>query len=119
MNFLADENVERHIVVTLRNAGHTVAYVPEMSPSISDATVIETANNSNSILITNDKDFGELLFRQNKISEGVILLRLEGISNETKAKYVLESINKHKSEMAKGFTVISPGVVRIRVNQKK
>ena len=64
MNFIADEGVEREIVDGLRAQGHEVLYVAEMSPAINDAEVLDLANKASSILITSDKDFGELVFRQ-------------------------------------------------------
>ncbi len=60
MNFLADEGVEREIVDALRSQGHDVLYVAEMSPGINDGEVLDLANKASSILITSDKDFGDL-----------------------------------------------------------
>ncbi len=73
MNFVADEGVEREIVDSLRQLGHTVLYVAEMSPGISDDEVLEQANHASAIVITTDKVFGELIFRQKRIHHGVIL----------------------------------------------
>jgi len=64
MNLLADEGVERQIVERLRQAGHTVIYIAEIEPGISDETVLSRSNMSNALLVTLDKDFGELAFRQ-------------------------------------------------------
>ena len=85
MNFIADEGVEREIVDGLRAQGHEVLYVAEMSPAINDAEVLDLANKASSILITSDKVFGELVFRQQRIHQGVILIRLHGQSSQTKA----------------------------------
>ncbi|MDL1962260.1 MAG: DUF5615 family PIN-like protein [Deltaproteobacteria bacterium] len=63
MNFVADESVDRQIVERLRDDGHSVWYVAEMAPSISDDEVLKLANNESASLITSDKDFGELVFR--------------------------------------------------------
>lgn len=54
------------------------------------------------------------MFRQNRISEGVILLRLDGLSNEMKVEYVLKAIEQYNHLMTKSFTVIAPGIIRIR-----
>lgn len=64
MTLLADENVDRQIVERLRLDGHLVAHVAEMSPGIMDETVLTESQISESVLITADKDFGELVFRQ-------------------------------------------------------
>ena len=69
MNLLADEGVDRPIVEMLRQNGHTVLYIAEMSPSISDDLLLDTANEHNALLITLDKDFGELaiVFRKTHV----------------------------------------------------
>ena len=61
MNFLADENVDKPIVERLRKDGHIVLYVIEMEPSISDDEVIQRANQESALLLTADKDFGQLI----------------------------------------------------------
>ena len=72
MTFLADESVDRQIVVRLRLDGHQVAYVAEMSPGIMDEVVLAASRISASVLITADKDFGELVLRQRRASTGVL-----------------------------------------------
>ena len=64
---MADESIDQPIVVGLRHAGHGVIYVAELSPSVSDDKVLEEANNRGSVLLTADKDFGELVFRQGRV----------------------------------------------------
>ena len=80
MNLLADESVDAPIVWLLREAGHTVHYIAEMKPGVSDAVVLDHANREACPLITADKDFGELVFRQRLLTHGVVLLRLAGVS---------------------------------------
>jgi predicted nuclease of predicted toxin-antitoxin system len=63
LNFLADENLDRQIVERLRQDGYTVWYIPEMEPGISDDEVLDLANQEGALLLTSDKDFGELVFR--------------------------------------------------------
>ena len=63
MNFVGDESVGRQIVERLRDDGHSVWYVAEMAPSITDDEVLQFANKGSAPLITSDKDFGELVFR--------------------------------------------------------
>ncbi len=59
MNLLADEGVDKPIVDKLRQGGHEVAYIAEMSPGIDDDTILRQANDSGALLLTLDKDFGE------------------------------------------------------------
>lgn len=114
MKLVADEGVEHGIVDRLRAEGHDVVYIAELDPGISDEAVLEQANQSRAPLLTNDKDFGELVFRQGKAQAGVILLRLAGVSEERKAGVVSAVIAAHGAEFHGTFSVVSPGQVRIR-----
>lgn len=115
MNLLADESVERQIVERLRLDGQEVLYVAEMEPGIEDEVVLERANEKLALLVTGDKDFGELVFRDRRLATGgVILIRLAGLMAQTKAEIVSAAISKHEAELAGHFSVISPGRVRIR-----
>jgi predicted nuclease of predicted toxin-antitoxin system len=114
MNFLADESVDRQIVDRLRQESHVVLYVAEMEPGISDETVLNRANQEEAILLTADKDFGELVFRQDFSTAGVVLIRLAGLSAENKAEIVVSAISEHNSELSQAFAVITPVAVRIR-----
>ena len=115
MNFLADEGVDRQVVERLRQRGHEDLYIAEMEPGISDEEVLKRANAKDAILITADKDFGEMVFHQNLLTVGgVILLRLSGLSPERKAEIVGKAVEKRSSELPIAFSVISPGRIRIR-----
>jgi predicted nuclease of predicted toxin-antitoxin system len=114
MNLLADESVERQIVERLRREGHEVLYVAEMEPGITDDAVLERANETAALLLTVDKDFGELVFREGRLSSGgVLLIRLAGLSAETKAQVVSDAFREYASEFPDCFSVISPGKVRL------
>ncbi len=114
MNFLADESVDRQIVDRLRQDTHNVLYIAEMMPGISDDIVLNIANQKEVLLLTADKDFGELVFRQGRITAGIVFIRLAGLSLASKAKIVSSAINEHTAELFHAFTVITPGAVRIR-----
>ena len=114
MNFLADESVDQPIVERLRQDAHDVLAVVEMEPGISDETVLGRANQQGALLLTADKDFGELVFRQRRITAGVVLIRLAGLSAGMKGAIVSAVMREHGDELLQKFTVISPGMVRIR-----
>ncbi len=114
MTFVADENLDRVVVNRLRDEGHEVLFVAEMSPSISDNEVLEQANEAQALLLTADKDFGELIFRLRRIHRGVVLLRLHGLSAASKADIVVDTVRAHGAEMMDAFTVIARYSVRIR-----
>jgi predicted nuclease of predicted toxin-antitoxin system len=114
MNLLADESVDRQTVERLRQVGHDVLYIAELEPGISDDVVLDRANERSALLVTGDKDFGELVFRQRLVNSGVVLLRLVGLSPETKAGIVADVLRDREAELLQAFSVISPGMVRIR-----
>jgi len=119
MLLVADEGVDRGIVERLRSDGHEVLYVADMAPGIADATVLEMARQEDAVLVTTDKDFGELVIRQGRGDGGVVLLRLAGLSTYAKADVCAEAIRTYGAEIRGGFTVISPRMVRIRPQRRR
>jgi predicted nuclease of predicted toxin-antitoxin system len=122
MRIVADENIDCGIVKQLEDSGHEVRHFqgkawsdrPPYSASISDEEVLAIAQTDSAILLTEDKDFGELVFRQRLTTSGVILIRLAGLSSDEKASLTSRLIALHGSEMRGRFTVISPAGIRIR-----
>lgn len=114
MNLLADENVDAPIVAALRSAGHRVDYVRELDPGVDDRAVLALANAGRALLLTSDKDFGELVIRQRLIHAGVVLFRLAGLSMLHKSHIISESLAAHGNEMQQAFMLITPGHIRIR-----
>ena len=98
----------------LRRDGHTVVYIAEIDPGIADDLILSQANDSDALLLTADKDFGELVYRQRLIHGGVLLIRLAGLKSDTKATIVAQAIFDRGKEMGGAFSVISPGTLRIR-----
>ena len=68
MNFLADESIDRQIVERLRKEEYSVLYVVDMDPGLSNGDVFNLANQKKAILLTADKDFGEMVFHQKMIN---------------------------------------------------
>lgn len=114
MNLIADENVDAAIVDRLRAEGHAVVWVADLAPGVTDQDVLRKANASTAILVTADKDFGELVFRQGLAHSGVMLIRLAGVARGRKAEIVAEVLRERAVDMHRGFTVVTPGQVRIR-----
>ena len=112
--FVADESVDRQIANRIRGDGHEVVCVSEIRPGIPDEAVLALANERHALLVTADRDFGELVFRRGRVTEGVVLVRLEGLSNDAKASTVAVAIRRHFSRLRGSFVVIAPGQVRIR-----
>ena len=114
MKLIADESVDKPIVEQLRKDGLSVAYVAEDNAGASDDKVLELANSSNALLLTADKDFGELVYRLHRISHGVILIRLSGLTANLKSQIVSAAFKDHSAELLNAFTVISPESIRVR-----
>jgi predicted nuclease of predicted toxin-antitoxin system len=113
MNILADENISRLIVERLRHEKHQVQYIFEMARGSDDSTVLEIANQQKALLVTSDKDFGELIFRQNRQASGVLLVRLAVLSPTEEAEVVALVIRKYGDRLLDALTVITPRGVRI------
>lgn len=114
MSFLADESIDKQIVDRLRQQGHSIWYVAEMEPGISDDHVLRLANREQTLLLTADKDFGELIFRQRQLTAGVILIRLAGLPPLHETSIVSAAIEQHATELIAAFSVITGGTIRIR-----
>lgn len=114
MRFVADESLDQQIVEALQGDGHEVWSVAEMDPGLSDEAVLDLARREGALLMTADKDFGELVFRQRRLSSGVVPVRLFGLPLTAKAATVVSAIAKHAAELPQAFTVVLPGLVRIR-----
>ncbi len=81
---------------------------------MTDDAVLELANREKAVLITADKDFGEMIFRQRLHSQGVVLLRLAGMPPKRKASLVALAVGHHLAELQNSFSVIAAGSLRIR-----
>lgn len=114
MKLLADESVDLLIVERLRRDDHDVGYVAEMASGITDENVLDLVNKETRLLVTADKDFGELVFRQGRALPGVVLIRLAGLSGGRKAEIVASALTAHGQELPGAFTVVTPGAIRIR-----
>jgi predicted nuclease of predicted toxin-antitoxin system len=76
--------------------------------------VFRLANDQNAILLTADKDFGAIVFQQRRVTSGVVLIRLHGMSSEHKAELVADLFDKHSERLRHAFTVLTPDNIRIR-----
>ncbi len=104
MKFIADENLGKVVPKYLKSLGFDIISISEVAPSSIDSDILEIANRENRILITLDKDFGELVFKEKLIHSGVIFLRLKDESIENKKK-VLQKILESNQDFSKRFTV--------------
>ena len=116
MQILGDESAAGYLVERLRADGHSVGFIAETSPGDSDTAVLEAAVASGCVLLTADKDFGELVFRLMLPSAGVVLYRLAGLTEQAQCDIVSEAFREHGPAFLGTFSVIRPGSVRIRTS---
>ena len=114
LSLLADENIDQRLVSSLRLAGISVYSVAESSPGITDEEVMRLSENLGALILTDDKDFGEIVFRKQRSCPGIVLLRLTGVDYSHKADQVIQVIDKCGSKMTGKFAVITEERVRIR-----
>jgi len=112
--FVADESVDFRIIKFLRESGYTIHAVIKENPRIDDDSVLKYASSIEAILITEDKDFGELVFRLRKPNHGVILLRLGGVTINERNNKLLEVLQKFNGKFTRKFTVITSDKIRIK-----
>lgn len=114
MNLVADENVDLAIVSALRSDGYEVWYVADRTSGVTDEEVIAASVEKRALLLTCDKDFGDLIFRQKQETSGVLLLRLGGLTPEHKARIVISALREHGEDLAGRFSVLTKRTLRIR-----
>ncbi len=114
MNYqiVADESVDFRIVIQLRQLGLTVYSIAEQQPSIRDDQVLAVANENDALLITEDKDFGELVFRLQLPHRGILLIRI--VEADQKIASVVRTIAKYHIELLNKFSVINENKLRIK-----
>lgn len=114
MRLCADENISEDCVIRLRHSGHDVLWIRETSPGCPDSNVIGRALAENRVLITFDKDFGDLVFRRGaKESRGVVLLRISQPSSKSVAERVT-AVLASRDNWAGHFSVVDDSTIRMR-----
>jgi predicted nuclease of predicted toxin-antitoxin system len=115
LRFLADHNVEAPIIERLRSAGHDVLAVAEaIPPEAPDDEVLALATAQDRVLLTNDKDFGELTFLQRRLSAGIVLLRMPSLDSPTKVERTEHAIALVTGRVHEALVVITERRIRRR-----
>ncbi|HEX5442393.1 MAG TPA: DUF5615 family PIN-like protein [Pirellulales bacterium] len=114
MNFLADENIPARLVEWLRSLGNDVRFAAEEAPGEVDAVWLRQAEGEGRLLLTSDKDFGELVFRDRLNTHGVVLLRLKNLPVDQRLRRMEQTWSVVEANPAGCFIVITPQRVRVR-----
>jgi predicted nuclease of predicted toxin-antitoxin system len=114
MRFLVDECAGPALARWLRERGHDVFSVYDQTRGIDDDAVIRRAHAERRILITNDKGFGEKVFRERVPHRGVVLLRLEDERAAVKIEAVRRLLDRYPDRLAERFVVVTEKRIRPR-----
>jgi predicted nuclease of predicted toxin-antitoxin system len=113
MRFLADESCDFAVVRALRAEGHAVTAVSEVAAGASDEKVIATAVREGAVLLTEDKDFGQLVFAERRATGGVIFIRFPAAFRAGLPRVVCRLVEQRAEKLVGSFTVIQPGRIRV------
>jgi predicted nuclease of predicted toxin-antitoxin system len=114
VRWLVDECVDADLVALLRRTGHDVVYMSDVAPRAPDAEVMSRAHRENRLLLTEDKDFGDLVFRQARPVPGIVLLRIDSSRRSGKGPRLLAAVSRFGDRLFGRYTVIEDARFRSR-----
>lgn len=117
LRFLADESCDFGVVKALRAEGYEVLALTEITTRSLDSEVIGQAHQEKRILLTEDKDFGQLVFASQVDSAGVILIRYPGNARRSLQKAIVSLVHEKGNEIRNAFVVMQPGHIRVSRNK--
>jgi predicted nuclease of predicted toxin-antitoxin system len=113
LEFLADESCDFAVVRALRAGNYDVLSTSEVMDRSDDRELIEQAHREKRILLTEDKDFGWLVYVSHADSSGVILMQFPGNARRTLVEAVMQVVDEQGERLLNAFVVVQPGHVRI------
>lgn len=115
LRFLADESCDFGVVKALRAEGYDVVALTEITSHTIDSEVVALSYSEKRI--TEDKDFGQLVFASQADSAGVILIRYPGNARKSLQEAIIKLIHEQGTEIQNAFVVMQPGQIRLRHNK--
>lgn len=115
LRFIVDECTGPHAATWLKEKGFEVLSVYDQMPGIRDIEILKIAQKENWIILTNDKDFGEMIFKNELKHHGIILLRLADERSQNKIHVLGELLKNHLNDLPGNFVVVTENNVRIIV----
>ncbi len=112
MRFIVDECTGPAVSRWLSENGYEVFSVYEEARGVNDETIIKKAFEENWILITDDKDFGDKVYRDAHLHKGVILLRLEDERSTSKIRVLSRLLKNYSEKLSNSFVVVTERQVR-------
>jgi predicted nuclease of predicted toxin-antitoxin system len=114
LKFLVDVGVGRKVEVWLLRNGYDIKAVRDINPKMKDDKILRLAVFEKRMVITMDKDFGELVYNSGLPHSGVLLLRLEGAKSDEKVKTMEKILKEYSDKLLNNFCVFEHGRLRIR-----
>ena len=117
LKFLVDVGVGKSIEDFLTEHLYDIKSVRSIDPKMPDQNILKLASKEERIIITMDKDFGELVYQSKMNHSGIILLRLEDATAEEKLKVIMEILNNYSELLHDNFCVYQKR--KFRIKEKK
>lgn len=114
MRVLVDVSAGEAVTDALRQAGHDTVSVRDRDPRLSDSEILAWAVAENRLVVTMDKDFGELVYHSGHAHSGVLLLRLADAAAVEKARIAAMILGQFGGQLLGHFGVYQDGRLRIR-----
>lgn len=118
MRFIIDESTGSGVVIYLQSQGYDAISVVNIMPQADDIEILRYAYAENRLVITNDKDFGDLIFRSQEPHHGVILLRLQDESGTNRINVIKTVVTQYADYLPGRFTVATEKNIRFRPKLK-
>ena len=113
MRFIVDECTGRKVCDWLKESGHDVLSIYDSCRGIKDLDILEIANRENRIIITDDKDFGDMIFRDKLPHKGIILLRPQDRRSKIKIEILKNILENYSGKLKNHFVVVTEKKLRI------
>ena len=114
MNVLVDVSAGQSVADFIRSLGHDTEFVRDRDPAMPDTDILTWAVGEGRLVVTMDKDFGELVYRSGLPHAGILLLRLEAARTAQKLRIVNDIFTSHSADLPGHFSVYQNGRLRIR-----
>ncbi len=114
MRWLVDECVDVALIASLQASGHDIVFVGNIEPAADDLAVMSRARQDHRLLLTDDKDFGELVFHRGGSVPGLVLLRIDQSMRSLRAERLFAAIERFGDGLFGRYTIIEEARFRYR-----
>lgn len=114
MKFLVDVGVSQKVEKWLAENGYDTKAVRDLNPKAKDSEILHLAVAESRMVITMDKDFGELVYNSGMKHSGVLILRLEDAKGDQKVEIVKKILSDYINKIQNKFCVFQDGRLRIK-----